>query len=271
MDRVLSLLIILCLVLVTWSGCGPSKPDAPTDLLTQVKERGYLIVGTKFDSPPFGFLDADGQLKGFEIDLAHELAKQLFGDPDAVRFIQVNTSTRIATLDSKQVDFVLATMTITPKRAEVVSFTRPYYKAAQGIMVKANSPFQTLGDIRDKRIAFVIGSTGETNLKTAIPTTILLGFKSTMEAFSAFNAGRAEAFSTDDSILYGFLHEHCGLRLLPEKISEEPYGIAFRKDKTSPSLQSEIQETLDTLSKNGFLKALQDRWNKPYPPANCAA
>lgn len=241
-----------------------------SDLLATVKQRGKLRIGCKYDTPPFGYLDADGELKGFEIDLAHELAQQILGDPSAIECIQVHTATRIAALDAKHVDFILATMTITPERAEKVDFSPPYYTAAQGVMVKKDSPYQTTQDLKTQSIAFVLGATSEGRLKTTLPQATLKGFKSHTEAFSAFNAGRTQAFSTDDSILYGFLSEYCGVKLLPDRLSEEPYGMAFRKDKESDSLQDAVNTALSKLQKSGQLKTLQNRWMKTTPPSHCS-
>lgn len=266
--RLFWITLVFCSVLLV--ACSRTLPQQSHDLLADVEARGHLVIGVKYDSPPFGFMDADGQLKGFEIDLARELARRLVGDPKKVRFVQVNTSTRVATLNARQVDFVLATMTITPQRAKVVNFTKPYYKAAQGVMVKQQSGINALEDLKTRKLIYVIGSTGEANLKQMFPNARLLGFKSSTEAFSAFNAGRADAFSTDDTILYGFLHEFCGVKLLDSRISEEPYGIAFRRDAASRTLQEKVQVILDELAASGFLDELDRRWNRPNPPADCA-
>lgn len=263
----------LCvLVLFALAGCRPaaeSGEKADTDLLKTVQERKSLVIGVKYDSPPFGYLDANGQLKGLEIDLAHALAEKVLGDPKAVRFVQVNTSTRVAALQARQVDFVLATMTITPEREKIVRFTQPYYQAAQGIMVKADSPYTQLADLKNKTILYVIGGRGEPNLKQALPQANLLGFKTHLDAFTAFQAGRGDAFSSDDAILYGFLHEYCGLRILTERISTEPYGIAFRKDKASQSLAQTVQAALNEFEKSGYLAKLNRQWNHLDGPKSC--
>lgn len=256
---------------IVWTGChSTEQPAPPKSLLEEAHKRGHLVIGVKYDSPPFGFLDTDSQLKGLEIDLAHELARRIIGDRQAVRFVQVNTSTRVATLNAYQADFILATMTITPEREKIVSFTKPYYKAAQGIMVKETSEIRSLKDLAGKKIIYVIGGTGEANLKKSVPSAKLLGFRSTTEAFSGFHAGRSDAFSTDDSILYGFLHEYCGLRLLDERISTEPYGIAFRRDAYSRSLQDKVQEVLSEMTTEGVLKQYNKKWNHSSPPADCS-
>ncbi len=258
----LLLLFTLVLILV---GCraGGGASDPSGDLLKTVTGRGKLIVGVKYDSPPFGFMDAGRALQGYEIDIAHRLAEEILGNPKAVAFTQVNSSTRVATLNARQVDFVLATMTITPDREKVVDFSSPYYKAAQAVMVRHDSPIRTLDDLADKRIIYVIGTTGEANLKERYPKAKLLGFKASTEAFSAFYAGRADAFSTDDAILNGFMKEYCGLRLLDERLSEEPYGIAFRKDEASKPLQAKVEEALEAMAQDGTLERFRKKWHQP--------
>jgi len=271
MSRPWIYLCFICLFALAflWGGCGHERSGASKNLLEEVQHRGYLLVGVKYDSPPFGFLDADGQLKGYEIELAHALAERIIGKPDAIRFIPVNSSTRVPALQANQVDFVLATMTITPERKKIVNFTEPYYTAAQAVLVKASSPFQSLKDLKTARIMYIIGSTGEDRLKAMMPQAQLLGFRSTTEAFTSFYAGRADALSTDDSILSGFLHQYCGLRMLPDRISQEPYGIAFRKDAASQPLLDRVQEVMDTLTREDFLEDLSHKWQQSLPPAHC--
>jgi ABC-type amino acid transport substrate-binding protein len=137
-------------------------------------------------------------------------------------------------------------------------------------MVRENSGITSINDLADKRVNYVIGTTGEANLKKVLPKAKLLGFKSNTEAFSALSAGRADAFSQDDSILYGFLHEHCDVKVLPDRISEEPYGIAFRKDARSKPLQDAIQKILDDMAKEEYLQGLRQKWVRPAPPTVCA-
>ena len=248
---------------------GCQRMESKGDILDAAKKRGHLIIGVKFDSPPFGFMDSDGELKGLEIELAHELAARIMGNKDAVKFVQVQTATRIPTLQAKQVDFVLATMTITPEREKIVRFTTPYFEAHQGVMVKNGSDIKSVADLSGKPTIFVIGGTGEKNLKTANPKATLMGFKSSTEAFSAFNAGRAEAFSTDDSILNGFLSKNCGVHLIDAHLSVEHYGMAFRKDADSASLAARVNEAVVAAQKAGLIDLLKDKWVIDTPPEGC--
>lgn len=263
------LTICLGLLLLAGSACRSSGPQEGVDLIKQIQGRGYALVGVKFDAPPFGYLDADGAVKGYEIDLAKELVKKSLGNTIDIKFVQVNSSTRIAALDANQVDFVIATMTITPERAKKVDFSTSYYEAAQGMMVKQSSPIRTTQELADKTIAFVLGSTTQLHLKEEFPKAKLLGFKSATDAFGALGSGRADAFSTDDAILNGFLHAHCGLRVLPEKLSKEPYGIAFRRNEESQKLHDRIDTALAAIEKTDFLQQLDKKWHHTTPPSYC--
>lgn len=265
--------LLFCLIVVLGIGlvgCANNPSTNKTaNTLETIKDRDQLVVGVKYDSPPFGFMDKDNQLKGYEIELAKEFSNRLLASPDKVKLVQVQTATRIPTLQAKQVDFVLATMTITDERKKVVDFSKPYFQAHQGVLVKADSPIKTVADLADKNVIFVIGGTGEGNLKKAQPKAKLLGFKSSTEGFTAFTAGRADAFSTDDSILNGFMEKHCGLRLLDEKISTENYGIAFRKGPENAALKQKIEQLLGDAEKTGYLGLLKDKWIKTPQTAPC--
>jgi hypothetical protein len=137
------------------------------------------------------------------------------------------------------------------------------------VLVKDDSPIHAFADLNGKRVMYIIGSTGDERLKRMLTTAQLLGFRSPTEAFSSFYAGRGDAVSTDDTVLYGFLHEYCGLRMLPEKLSEEPYGIAFRQEPNSQPLHDRVQEVLDSLQRSGYFESLVEKWSRTQPPANC--
>lgn len=269
MKNFLSLFTLSLFILTTVLLTGCFQKPSSGDTLQDIKERGYIKIGVKYDSPPFGFLNEKQELQGLEIDLAHHIAKEILGDENAVKFTQVQTATRIPTLQARQVDMVIATMTITDERKKVVDFTEPYFFAHQKVMVREDSPYKTLSDLAQKPVIFVIGGTGEARLKKAEPQLILNGFKSSTEGFTAFYAGRAEAFSQDDTILNGFLSKHCGVRILSKEMSIEPYGMAFRKDPASKKLEQKVQAILNTLGKSGKLKSKEKEWIKTNPPTAC--
>src|SRR5581483_11373255 len=134
-------------LLVSLLGCGRAIGDALGDsgpppafpagsYMAAIQQRGELIVGVKYDVPPFGNLNRrTNQVEGFDADLGRELARALFHDKQKIRFVEAISSQRIPLLQTDQVDVVLSTMTITDERRQVIDFSEPYYRAGQSILV----------------------------------------------------------------------------------------------------------------------------------------
>ncbi len=253
------ILLPLIAGLTLFAGCGEKKALT----VESIQQRGQLLAGVKYDSRPFGYLNTNGDLQGYDIDLLKELSKRVLGDEKRVRFEQVFSSTRVVALNSGTLDVVAATMTITPARAKQVDFSRPYFIAHQAVVVPEGSAVKQLSDLNGKTVLFVLGTTSESNIKKRLPQAKYTGFKTSTDAFSALKAGRGDAMTTDDSILYGFMAENCGFRLLPEQLSEEPYGLAFRKtagDAGPDSLKTRFDEALLAMEKDGTLARLKAKW-----------
>lgn len=241
-------------------------------LLETIQGRGKLMAGVKYDSKPFGYLDTDGKLKGYDIDLMRELAKRMLGDENAVEFQQVLSSTRVIAINSGSVDMVAATMTITPEREKVIDFSKPYFTAHQAVIVPIKSPVKTLDDLDGKTVLFVMGTTSERNIKKRLPNAKYTGFKTSTDAFSALKAGRGDAMTTDDTILSGFLADTCGFRPLDERLSDEPYGLGFRQDKgaSTSSLRQQVDKHLADMAQDGTLDRLKQKWvDAAFQPKPC--
>lgn len=257
------LFLVMIALTIFLTGCDFGKSNQPNlDTLDKIKQRGKLIVGVKYDSKPFGFLDKNNQVQGFDIDVAKNLAGSILGDPNAVEFKQVTASNRIFMLTSDAVDIVIATMTINPKRLEVVDFSQPYYVAGQAIMIPRNSSIKGVKDLNNKKVIIVLGSTSEKNIRMLAPEAVIQGFRTYNDAFSALKAGRGEALTTDDSILYGFLESDPNYKILPERYTREPYGIAIKKGAETETLRILIDEALYEMQRNGTLKQIKNKWVK---------
>ncbi len=251
---------VLCLLAVSvfvLTGC--SKKEEKSDLLATIKKRGELIVGVKYDSKPFGFVE-NGKLQGYDIDIAHLMAKRLLGNENLVRFVEVTPSNRISKLNSGEVDMLIATLTITPKRLEVVDFSVPYFYTGQAIMIRRGTSIKTVGDLNGRRVIIILGTTGERNLRYFAPEAILQGYKSYQDGFQGMLNRKAEALSTDDAIIAGFVMEHPEFMMLPQRYTQEGYGIAFRKGSETLSLQNEVNLAINELRRKGYLNYLKSQW-----------
>ncbi len=118
------LAVILCLVLALLTAASALADNGK---LEEVLNRGYLIVGTGSTNAPWHFYDDDGKLAGFDVSMAKIVANSLFGDPEAVRFVEQSSDERVPNLVNGNVDICFQFMTISAARAQQINFTVPYY------------------------------------------------------------------------------------------------------------------------------------------------
>lgn len=185
------------------------------DQLDEVKARGKIIVGVKNDYRPFGFLDKDAVLKGYEIDLAKHIAKKMLGSEDALEFVPVIASNRIELLNAGRIDVILATLGQNAERARVIDFTEAYYMMAGiELLGPTSMTVKSWDDVKGKKICGVQGNLYNKTLteKYGVETVLFTG---TAEMFKAFRDGRCEAIAFDGPILR-------------QKISEPEWGEKYK-------------------------------------------
>lgn len=248
-------LIIYFVFAIFLCGCGKKKPVV-SDLQT-IQQRGYLIVGTKNDSPPFGYYDGT-TLVGIDIEIAKAIAQNIFHStsPDTVEFVSVTPQNRISKLNSKQVDILIATMSINDKRKLVIDFSNPYFVACQKIIVPIDSKITHLNYFNTKgTLAVVLGTTGEKILRLVAPNAHIVGAKSYTEAFELLEGHFVDAILGDDVILDGL--NNGNYKVINRAYSKEYYAVALRKGEKSKELLSLVNSTILALideKKLNFIK-----------------
>lgn len=255
MKKLILALLFLCLICC---GCGKKAPAK--DDLNAIIQRDKLIVGIRNDAPPFGFKDKDGFTIGYDADLAKLVAKAILGDEKKVEFVPVTASNRILKLNSGEVDCLIATMSITAQRQQILNFSSPYYMAGQAILVKNSSKASSLRDFSGKKLIIVFGSTSERNLRSNVPEVTIIGYKTYQEAYNALKAGKADGIVADDTILLGFSTNDKSVKILPKRYSKEPYAVVFRKDEASSNFNSKVDYIIENLQSSGKLNRLQEKW-----------
>lgn len=257
MKKSLICLITLFIALSTVS-CG--KPEKQEDLLDTILKRDKLIVGVKYDTKPFGFVSENNSPVGFDIDLAKMIAKEILGNENKVEFVQVTPATRIMTLNSNKADMIIATMSITNLRNEVVDFSKPYYLAGQALLVDRTSRITSVSELNGKKVIIVFGSTAEKNIRSIAPEAVIIGYKNYVDGYNALKAKKANAMTSDDTILMGFAMSDKSVKLLPRRYSKEPYAIAFRKGDESKRLRDKVDFILDEALKSGKINQIKAKW-----------
>lgn len=254
--KIILLLICFCFI---FSGCG--KKTTENDDFANVIKRDKLVVGVRDDAPPFGFKDEKGNLIGYDIDLAKIIAKDILGNENKVEFVPVTASNRIMKLSANEVDFLIATMSITNQRQQILDFSVPYYVAGQAILVNSSSKATSLSDFEGKKLIIVFGSTSERNLRTNVPEVTVIGYKNYNDAYRALKQNRADGIVADDTILLNYALKDKSVKLLPKRYSKEPYAVVFRKEKESERLLIRVNHIIGRLASKGQLNRLQEKWH----------
>ena len=188
-------LLLACLWLA-----GPAV--AQESLLDTVLKRDKLIVATYSTSPPLAYVDDNGKLVGFEIDMAHEIAKDLLGDPEKVEFVVVQSDGRFPAALSGKIDFGLCSTTIFPDRAVRIAFTRPYLDTGGSVIARKDAGIKHVKELDDPKYTYAILNVPPAiaRAKQVLPQAKLLLLDSPSALFLAVKTGRAQAFAIDKPI-----------------------------------------------------------------------
>jgi polar amino acid transport system substrate-binding protein len=258
----------------TGANCTPSLPalaplPAPGAMPAgsfeaTVAQRGYLIAGVDDNTYLWGYRDpATGSLSGFDIDMLHQISQAIFGNPDKIHFVVVPNADRIADVQSKQVDIVAETMTITCDREKSVDFSTVYYQAGQTLLVPDGSAIKSDRDLGGQRVCATSGSTSLQNLaalKVAPPMHIVQVANQT-DCLVMLQQGQVDAVSTDDTILQGLAAQDPNVKLVGGNFTAEPYGMAI--SKAHPDFVSFVNAVLARERSDGTWTAIYKKWLAP--------
>jgi len=216
---------------------APAAPAGFGATLETVKARGNLICGVNSQVPGFGFVDADGNFSGFDVDYCRALAAAIFGDASKVEFRPVTASERFTALQSGEIDVLSRNTTWTLSRDTELTgnFVHTTFYDGQGMMVPVASGFTTLQDLDGGTICVQTGTTTELNLADVMSA---LGisytpavFEDADSTFGAYSEGRCDAVTTDKSGLVSrrsALADPAAHVILDVTMSKEPLGPMVR-------------------------------------------
>lgn len=224
--RGLGLVLILIATLVAGfllRGLLPTRQSAPAaaradaeSQLDVVLRRGKLIVGTYSSTPPVAYVDRDGKLVGFEIEMARAIAKDLFGDPNKVEFVVLSSNGRFPAVLAGKVDFAMCSTTVTGDRAVRMAFTQPYLDTGGSVIARRDAGITRVDQLNDPRHTFaIINNPGSIERAAAVlPRARSLIFESASAMLLATKAGRATAFNMDKAVADRYIADNPDLMLL---------------------------------------------------------
>jgi len=199
---------------------------ASADAISDIKQRGKLIVGVKADYAPYGFLNSDGKIVGLEPDLAQDVADALGVD---LELVPVVSSNRMQFLEQGKIDLMIATMTDTQERRGVVQIVDPnYYSSGTNILTKGN--FTKWEDLKGAPVCGIQGAFYNRKTSEEFGAEIV-AFKGTAEALTALKQNRCVAFVYDDSFIVSRLAEADwkDWKMPLPTIDDAPWGLAVKQ------------------------------------------
>lgn len=235
-----------------------------------------LVIGIKFDQPGVGQKTPDGYA-GLDVDVAKYVAKELGVDEADIEFTEAKTPEREQLIKRGDVDFIVASYSISDKRKEEVSFAGPYFVAHQDLLLKAdNSSISSEDDLKSStlKLCSVTGSTSAQNVKDDFaPKAQLKEYSSYSQCLTGVENGEIDALTTDDTILAGYAAQPANegkFKLAGLNLSDEFYGIGLEKGNTE--LQSAINDAIKKMIDDGsWQKAVEANlgpagYETPEPP-----
>lgn len=229
----------------------------PGSTMAEIVERGKLVVGVSYNIALFGELDPlSGAVSGFDNDFAMEIAREMGLRRDQIEFVDMIPSERLGALQRREVDLVVMALTITPQRAELVDFSKPYYMAGQTILVPRQSrSISGLRDLADRDVCVIDSSTAVATIEDRAPDANLVLGASPGDCLGKLLANEVEAIALDDIILAGFAAENPELMLVGGTFTDEPYGVGVPKGHGD--MVEFVNGVIDAMLEDG-------RWGRIY-------
>ncbi len=260
----------------TGEDCNPTaslrpfatKPEADA-AVADIRARGRLIVGLDIGSNLFSFRDPiTGEITGFDVDIAGEIARDIFGSPSHVEYRILSAAERTTALQHSDVDVVVKTMTITCDRRKVVNFSTVYLDANQRILAPRDSPIVKVSDLSGKRVCVARGTTSLQRIQEITPPPVIVSVVNWADCLVAMQQREIDAVSTDDSILAGLVEEDPYLHIVGPNMASQPYGVGINLNNTA--LVRFVNGTLERIRRDGTWNTLYRKWLAVLGPAPAA-
>ncbi|MER5641966.1 glutamate ABC transporter substrate-binding protein [Kitasatospora sp. NPDC002227] len=244
----------------TRSSLPPSRDESGSKIRA-IKQRGKLIVGVDQNSYHWGYRNPQtGRIEGFDIDLAHAIAKALLGDPDKVVLKTVPTAKRIEAVQNGDVDLIARTMTITCDRLQQVAFSVPYFSSGQRLVVPKSAHVTSVDQgLRGKRACAADQSSSQTELKANPHGTASVRIVANqLDCLVLMQLGEVDATLTDTTLAAAQTSQDPTVELAGEQIAPAYTGIAMKKENTD--LVARVNQVLADYRSDGGWQASYQHW-----------
>jgi polar amino acid transport system substrate-binding protein len=234
--------------------------------MESIAQRGKLVVGVDQNQYLFGYRNPlTGQLEGFDIDIARQIARAIFGDPNRIQFRAVSGGERETVLQAGDVDVVLRTYSITCDRKDKVAFSTTYFYADQKILVLKDSGINSAADLAGKTACAVAGTTSAAKLLELPSKPTVLGAAQWTDCMVMLQQGQVDAIGTDGVVLAGLVAQDPNVHIVGPNISVEPYGVGIKKE--NEDLVRFVNAVLERIRTDGTWEALYSANLRSFGPS----
>jgi ABC-type amino acid transport substrate-binding protein len=260
-------LLLACVLATGASAQTGSEGLSPT--LTAIKNAHTVRLGYRESSPPFSFLDQANRPIGYSLELCEAIVEEIgveVDDPNLrIEYVKVTSDDRIDAVLQNKIDLECGSTTANAERAKRVAFSPLIFVAGTKLMVPKASNVSGVTDLKGKTVVVTKGTTNEQAMH-AVDKKFSLGLNIITspdheQSFQMLADGKADAFATDDILLYGLIVRHKAqdkFRVTGDYLSYDPYGIMFRKGE--PQLSAVVERTFRKLGSNRDLIPLYNKW-----------
>ena len=250
------LTLLLCLVTLSTTALAGTLED--------VKKRGELIVGVRYDMPPFGTVDPQGNLQGIDVELAKQIANKL---GVKVKYQQVTAQTRIPMLLNGNVDLIAAGLAKTEEREKVVQYSSVYIETGTVFLVLKDSPIKSWQDVKGKTVATIQGSSYLGLLRQKTTDFNSLVFQEYPQAILAVEQGRADTLMVEDATAVNLIKgREDKFKLVGRPRDFEAYEIGLGMRKNDQEWVKYVNSVLADLWKSGEIKRIVAPYGLRYDP-----
>jgi len=239
-----------------------------TGTLGKVRANGYVTIAHRDASIPFSYLSRVGEPIGYSIELCRRLVdamSEAVGRDLAIRWLPVTSDTRLDAITSGRADLECGSTTNNLKRAKLVAFSPVIFVSGTKLLVKSGSPIKSFRDLAGRTVVVTAGTTNEETMRE-ISKKFGIDYKVQVardhaESFAEVAQGRADAFATDDVLLYGLIAQNAARGkyvVVGDFLSYDPYGIVYRR--SDPQMQKVVNDAFRALADDGEIDRQYQRW-----------
>jgi glutamate/aspartate transport system substrate-binding protein len=248
-----------------------TEDAAPVELsgtLAKVRAARAITLAYRESSVPFSYLSARGEPIGYSIELCRKLAEAIgeaVGRELELKWLPVTSETRIDAIVSGRADLECGSTTNNVERRRQVAFSPVIFVAGTKLLVRRGSPIRSYRDLGGKVVVVTSGTTNEGAMREIARrfkvNFTLAAARDHADSYARLEAGKADAFATDDVLLYGLIAEHKAQKsyqVVGEFLSYDPYGIMLRKG--DEQLAGVVQRVFHDLAEDGEIERQYKRW-----------